>query len=108
MSASTLLDADLVGLRHQSLQYSHSLSDSPQHFQCLLQLLFRMRGGHDRTDAGLALGHGGEGDSGAQHAFFEQLFRELHGQFAVADDDWSNWSFAGRCWFSIDVKTEHA
>src|ERR1700676_5420717 len=70
------------------LQDSHLLAHPPQHLQRLLQLFFCMGGRHNCSDAGFAFGYGGEGDTRTQYALFEQLTGEVHGELAVADDDW--------------------
>src|ERR1700722_7460247 len=67
-----------------------------------------MRRGHDGADAGFAFGHGGEGDAGAEDAFLEEFAGEIHGEFAVADDDRSDWSLAGRSGAAADVEAEQA
>ena len=86
----------------------HPLPDTLQHPQRLLQLFLRVRRGHDGADAGFAFRHGGECDAGAEHAFFEQLAGEVHGELAVADDDRRDRSFAGRSGAAADVEAEQA
>src|SRR5271170_5175472 len=89
-------------------QNPHSLAYAAEHFECQLQLFFRVGGGHDGADAGLAFGHCRKRDAGAEHAFFEELAGEVHGEFAVADDDGSEGSFAGRRGAAADVEAEQA
>src|SRR6266700_2215204 len=89
-------------------QNSHALSDALEHLQRLLQLFLGVRCSHDGADAGLALRHRRKRDAGAQHAFFEQLAREPHGQLAIADDNGRDWSLAGRSGAPADVEPQQA
>src|SRR5712691_3683313 len=99
----------IVEDRRRSLPNNpHPLSHSPQHFQRLLQLIVRVRRRHDGADAGFAFGDGGEGDAGAEDAFLEQFAGEVHGELAVAYDDGSDWSLAGRSGAAADVEAEQA
>jgi catechol 2,3-dioxygenase-like lactoylglutathione lyase family enzyme len=54
-------------------EYPHLLPHASQHFERLLQFIFRVRGRHDGAHPGLALRHRGKRNSRSQHAFFKQL-----------------------------------
>ena len=62
----------------------------------------------DGANARFAFGDGGEGDAGAEDAFFEELTGEVHGELAIADDDGRDGSFAGRSGAAANVETEQA
>ena len=53
-----------------------------------------MLAGHDGTDAGFALGDGGEGDSCGHETGVEESLAELHRLATVADDDGCDGGFA--------------
>src|ERR1019366_2648912 len=89
-----------------SPEYPHALADTLQDVQRLVELFARVGRGHDSADARLALGHCGERNARAHHAFFEQLAREIHGQAAVAHNDGRDWRLAGRRVHSADVEAE--
>ena len=65
-----------------------------------------MCGRHDGANAGFAFGNCGVGDAGAEHALFEELAGEVHGEFAVADDDGSDWRLARWCVDAADIEAE--
>src|SRR5581483_9669291 len=67
-----------------------------------------MRRCHDGADSGESFGNGGKCDSCSHHAFFEQLAREVHGEFAVANNDGRDWRFARRGIASSNVEPEQA
>ena len=67
-----------------------------------------MRGRDDRPDAGFAFSHRRECDAGGENAFFEKLAGEIHGELAVADDDWSDGGFASRRALAADVEAEQS
>src|SRR3954471_8407399 len=67
-----------------------------------------MSASHDRTDACLALGDGGERDARCHHAFFEKLAAEFHGQLAVTHNDGCDGCLARRRVHAADVESEIA
>src|SRR5881628_3529574 len=67
-----------------------------------------MRSGHDSADTSFAFGDGGVSDAGAEDAFFEELAGEVHGEFAVADDDGSDGRFTGWCVHAAGVESEQS
>src|SRR5690242_14736556 len=73
-----------------------------------LELLARVRGRHDRTNASFAFWNGGKGDARCHHPFVEQLSRKLHRQLAFAHDDGSDWSLAGRGILAANVEPQAA
>jgi len=62
--------------------------------------------GHDGTDAGFSFRDRRVRDAGAEHACFEELAGEVHGEFAVADDDGSDGRLASGCIDAADVEAE--
>src|SRR5258708_16311086 len=91
-----------------SPENSHPLPHSLQHFERLLQFIFRVRGGHDGSHPCFAFGDGGKCDAGSEHAFFEQLAGKIHGQPSVANDDGRDRRFACRSGLAADVEAEKA
>ena len=91
-----------------SVKNCHSLSDTFQHLQRLFQLIICMGSRHDGPDAGFAFGNRRVGDAGAEHALLEELAGEVHGEFAVADDDGRDWGFARGRVGATDVEAEQA
>src|SRR5205814_6947050 len=69
---------------------------------------FRVRCGHDCSDAGFAFRDGGERNTRSHYALFEQFMRKTHGELAVADNDGRNWSFAGGSGAAADVESQQA
>src|SRR3954462_9886695 len=65
-----------------------------------------MRGRHDGPDASLSFRHGGKCYAGAEHAFLEQFARKLHGEFSIANDDGSDWSFTRRSAAPSNIKSQ--
>ena len=65
-----------------------------------------MGGRHNGADARLVFRHGGEGDAGCHHTFLEELSREFHRQPALAYDDGSDRSLAGRRVLPANVESE--
>src|ERR1700738_4540329 len=88
------------------LHNPHSLSHSSQYFQRLLQFVLGMRRRYNRPDACLSFGRGGNRNPRAHYALLEQLAGKVHGEFAVADDDGSDWGFAGRRGLASDVEAQ--
>src|SRR5207245_9695120 len=81
-----------LSLRHDPHPLPHPL----QHLQRLLQLIFRVRCGHDCSDAGFAFSDGGACHTRSHYAFFQQCTIKLHGQLAIAEDDRRHQRFPGR------------
>src|SRR5580765_4304186 len=82
---------NLSGLRRPRLcQDSLSLASTLQYSQGLLQFILGVGGRHDRADARFSFGHRWERNAGPQNTFFEELAGEVHREFAVTDDDWSD------------------
>ena len=91
-------------LRHNP----QSLADALQRFESLIELLPRMRCGHDSANPRLTFGHGWECNACAKHSFFEEFAAEIHGQAAFADDNRRDWRLTGWRVLATDIEAEIA
>src|SRR6187549_3910182 len=73
-------------LRSTSSDQAQLFADPFEGVQRVLQILARVRGGHERPDSGLVARDGREGDRLGEHALLEQAVRKSIGFGAVAGD----------------------
>ena len=98
------MSLEAVSLQLKPLQDRHLFSCGEQDIEGLVELLSGVLTGHNDADAGLALGHCGEGYSRRHQTLGEKLSREFHGLAAVAENDRDDRRLAGRSCASADVE----
>ena len=98
------MSLEAVSLQLKPLQDRHLFSCGEQDIEGLVELLSGVLTGHNDADAGLALGHCGEGYARCHQTLKEELAGEIHGAATVAQDDGDDRSLAGWGGASTDVE----